>query len=277
MILETNITNFFSFWGKTVSTFYKVFNKITNVWYLEEINIECIVRLKKVAEVCYHREISIFMKITLRKTLELKHKQIAFLASIFFLFNYLNAQCTVNGPSKYISICGSKYTLTTGRSVTSSGLYADTAVSYKGCDSIFQVRLSLNAKPTASILLNSDRSQCLNGNSYSFDFSGNAITSGYSASWNFGDGGANATGASVSKTYSTSNTFKIVLSLTNDSGCVDTESYSVFVRPQPTVAFSVNNSNQCFKGNNFSFTNSSSISSGSLSYVWNFEMRRPWK
>jgi len=204
------------------------------------------------------------MKIKLNKQVQIGKKQIFLFLGILYFFNGIYAQCTVNGPSKFISKCGSSYTLNTGRKVTSSGLYTDSAISYQGCDSIFQVRLSLNPLPLASVTLSSDRSQCLTGNSYDFSFTGNALTSNYTASWNFGDGGALGTGASVTKSYSSANTFKAILTLTNDSGCVDTESYTVFVRPQPTVAYSVNNLKQCFKGNNFTFTNASGISSGSF-------------
>ncbi len=210
------------------------------------------------------------MKIKLNKQVQIRKKQAILFLGFLYFFNGIYAQCTVNGPSKFISKCGSSYTLNTGRKVTSSGLYTDSAIGYQGCDSIFQVRVSLNSLPLASIALSSDRSQCLTGNSYSFSFNGNALTSNYTVSWNFGDGSALGSGTSVTKSFSTANTFKTILTLTNDSGCVDTESYTVFVRPQPTVAYTVNNLNQCLKGNNFSFTNASGISSGSLSYLWSF-------
>ena len=126
------------------------------------------------------------MKIKRNTQVQIGKKQVILFLGFLYFFNGIYAQCTVNGPSKFISKCGSSYTLNTGRVVTSSGLYTDSAIGYQGCDSIFQVRLSLNSLPLASITLSSDRSQCLTGNSYNFSFTGNALTSNYTALMKFG-------------------------------------------------------------------------------------------
>lgn len=60
------------------------------------------------------------------------------------------------------------------------------------------------------------------------------------------------------------------LIVTNSFGCKDTAIITVANHPQPASGFSVNVAQQCFKGNSFSFTNSSSIASGTLTYQWNF-------
>ena len=48
------------------------------------------------------------------------------------------------------------------------------------------------------------------------------------------------------------------------------DSVIVKVNPKPQSSFTINNKAQCLNVNNFVFTNTSSISKGNLSYVWNF-------
>jgi gliding motility-associated-like protein len=59
--------------------------------------------------------------------------------------------------------------------------------------------------------------------------------------------------------------------ITNTIGCVDTSrSIQVIAYPQPIPGFTVNNLTQCLSGNSFVFTNTSTITPGTLSYSWNF-------
>lgn len=53
-------------------------------------------------------------------------------------------------------------------------------------------------------------------------------------------------------------------------GCsLSTADVNITVNPFPTVGFTTNNLNQCFNGNQFIFTDTSSIAFGTLSYNWN--------
>ncbi|MBI3233891.1 MAG: hypothetical protein HYZ42_07595 [Bacteroidetes bacterium] len=57
----------------------------------------------------------------------------------------------------------------------------------------------------------------------------------------------------------------------NDGVIGDTSNViEITVNPYPTVGYSVNNASQCLASNNFGFTNSSSIVSGSSTYMWDF-------
>jgi PKD repeat protein len=128
--------------------------------------------------------------------------------------------------------------------------------------------------PQANIGFNINNSnQCLLnlGVADTFKFT-NTTTGGsgtLSYSWNFGDGSTAVTGTNVSKTYTTAGSFKVVLTVTG-STCTDTLSKWVTVFPKPVVGFTANNLVQCFTNHTFNFTNTSSISSGTLSYIWNF-------
>ena len=59
--------------------------------------------------------------------------------------------------------------------------------------------------------------------------------------------------------------------VTDNLGCTDTSrTVNINLHPQPAAGFTINNTSQCISGNNFVFTNSSTISSGSLTFLWNF-------
>jgi gliding motility-associated-like protein len=63
----------------------------------------------------------------------------------------------------------------------------------------------------------------------------------------------------------------ITYTVAGNGGCADaTATQAVQVNPVPTANFSVNNATQCLSTNQFLFTNQTSISSGTLSYTWDF-------
>lgn len=60
------------------------------------------------------------------------------------------------------------------------------------------------------------------------------------------------------------------LVITNLGGCEARKSIKVSFTPRMIPAFSINTVSQCITTNSFNFTNTSTISSGTLSYLWNF-------
>jgi hypothetical protein len=57
----------------------------------------------------------------------------------------------------------------------------------------------------------------------------------------------------------------------NSNGCSDTSNtFKLSVLPNPKVGFTINNPIQCINGNNFLFSDTSSITSGTLTRKWNF-------
>ncbi|MFI5221500.1 MAG: PKD domain-containing protein [Bacteroidia bacterium] len=141
--------------------------------------------------------------------------------------------------------------------------------SNNGCqDSVIKI-IRVNAKPNAGFTINNN-SQCLNGNNFIFDDTSTASSGTLSRTWYFGTGINDTSTSSVSsKTYLSSGTYQVNL-ISNNQGCKDSAFNSVMVFPKPNVSFSQNNFAQCLSGNNFILNDTSTISSGTISRLWNF-------
>lgn len=125
--------------------------------------------------------------------------------------------------------------------------------------------------PTVSPTINNTNTfVCFKNNAITFD-DGSTLSSGtYSRKWFFGDGDS-STAATPTHSYAKDSSFyKVKLITTTDKNCITADSQEMYVYPSPIVGFSSNDSDQCRVGNSFTFTNSTTIKSGSLSYSWNF-------
>jgi PKD repeat protein len=87
--------------------------------------------------------------------------------------------------------------------------------------------------------------------------------------WSFGDG-ATASTINATHTYLTAGTYTVKLVTTSNNGCRDSIIRSVTVNPNPIASFNINNTTQCLTGNSFVFTNTSTISAGTLTHQWSF-------
>ena len=106
---------------------------------------------------------------------------------------------------------------------------------------------------------------CLNGNSFSFaNHLGNA--NGATYTWAYGDS-TFYTGYNGSHTYTAAGTYTVSVTATIDT-TVATYSQTVTVYPKPTVSY--NTIAGTGNGSSYTFNNTSSIASGSVSYAWNF-------
>ncbi len=112
--------------------------------------------------------------------------------------------------------------------------------------------------------------QCENENSFLFTDTSTISIGTLNRIWHLG---SNDTSNSMSKikVFNSPGNYNIKLVLTNSTGCKDSISKVITVNPKPIVGFTINNSVQCLKGNYFNFADTSVISSGSLTRLWNFE------
>jgi gliding motility-associated-like protein len=86
--------------------------------------------------------------------------------------------------------------------------------------------------------------------------------------WDFGDGGS-STAQNPMHTYTVSGSYPVTLSVTSDSGCVNTVTINnaVNVYPGPMAEFEPDPATQNILNPNFDFIN---LSSGALTYSWTF-------
>ena len=125
------------------------------------------------------------------------------------------------------------------------------------------------ASPVASFTTGTAGSQCLTGNSYSFTNTSSISSGTLTYSWDFGDG-STATSQDATHSYTAAGTYTVKLTATSANNCVHSTTATVTVYPKPTVAFTINTAEQCLTNNKFTFSNTSAISSGSITYAWNF-------
>lgn len=143
------------------------------------------------------------------------------------------------------------------------------AISNYFCSDSISKTVVVKPSPVADFSIN-DSIQCVKGNQFIFtDQTTGVISSNLSYNWDFGNN-QQSSNSSPSMVYSVDDTFLVKLVTTTNLGCVDSVTHNVYIYPNPNTQFTINDSNQCLSGNSFLLTNNSNISSGSISYNWNF-------
>jgi len=141
--------------------------------------------------------------------------------------------------------------------------------SNKGCKD--STTKSLSVFPQANLgFTTNDTDQCLKGNNFIFTNTSIIPIGTLSSSWNYGNGNISV-GVNGGQTYSTyANFYSVRLFTNSNNNCKDTLTKKAYLFYSPTPNFTINDSDQCLRGNKFIYTNSSTITSGSLTYTWNF-------
>ena len=111
--------------------------------------------------------------------------------------------------------------------------------------------------------------QCINGNNFMLNDTSIILSGAMTRLWDFGDT-TTSTNSFINKKYLQSGNFNVKLLLISNNNCSDSLTKTFTVYPQTNIGFIVNNLNQCLSGNNFLFTDTSTISSGTFLRNWNF-------
>lgn len=154
----------------------------------------------------------------------------------------------------------------------SAGIYVYKLIvtSDKNCSDTTTKSLRVASHPAAKFTINT-KVQCLRGNSYVY-----TNTSNYGADniasqkWSFGDASYDTAKNPMAKSYGSASTFNVYLAVKNKDGCPDTAFNSVDLKPMPKALIGVVDTALCVKYNNFKFSDRSTISSGSLTWNWDF-------
>lgn len=138
------------------------------------------------------------------------------------------------------------------------------ATSDKGCKDTLSQNITIYPYPVVSFTANS---MCLNSAVNFTNASSISVGSIASYNWNFGTGNT-SNQANPSFYYSTAGTYFVNLTATSNQGCVANVTNSITSYPMPVAGFTSANANACAQ--QYSFTNTSNINSGTLNYNWNF-------
>lgn len=125
--------------------------------------------------------------------------------------------------------------------------------------------LTIIPRPNAGFTVNA-LAQCISTNN--FIFSNTSTGSISSFNWSFGDGNT-AISNNAANVYTNPGIYNVTLIATGSNGCKDSSVIPVSVNSKPIAGFNVITDNLC-QGQTFSFTNTSTINIGSISYLWNF-------
>ena len=137
-----------------------------------------------------------------------------------------------------------------------------TTISNHGCSDMIIKAIRINEQPDLSFAANN---ACLTKVT-AFTQTISPAVSNYTLSWNMGDGNF-LSGNNPSHTYLAAGNYQVSATLTTDSGCVSSFTKILAVYPPPNVSFNFNN---VCSADSAAMVNLSSVSSGSLSYSWDF-------
>lgn len=191
-------------------------------------------------------------------------------------FKLVNQTSALNGKNvKYTWQFGdgsSSVSVNPVKSFTNAGVYTIRlkAINSNGCADSASQKVTVNADPKADFAINQS-GQCINNQQFEFKNNSTIAFGGGSMSfdWKYQDTSfSNSTNASSA--FAEVKTYTIKLVAKSTLGCSDSISKQIVVYPQPKADFTVNNSQQCLTNNQFNFTNNSTISSGTNTYVWNY-------
>ncbi|MCB9252929.1 MAG: PKD domain-containing protein [Flavobacteriales bacterium] len=142
------------------------------------------------------------------------------------------------------------------------------ALSDRGCyDSAIKM-VAVYPKPNPAFSV-ADSVLCLYLNDFAFTNRSGIKYGSMKYRWNFGDGNSD-TGLNVNHSYSADGVYNVNLKATSDLNCTDSISKQIIVGPMPNTDFSINDRGQCFRSQDFRFTNLSMINSGTVQSIWHY-------
>jgi len=138
-----------------------------------------------------------------------------------------------------------------------------------GCIDSFKSILEIYESPFVDYMVNKD-SQCFVGNDFVFTNTSNIGTGTLQYTWYFGDNSDSALTRDAQHTYLLEQGFTVKLNVESNKGCTDSIEQNMVVMPNPVASFSITDSSQCLITNSFQFNNTTVVSSGTFSSVWDF-------
>lgn len=149
--------------------------------------------------------------------------------------------------------------------VLQSGTYHATLFNLSGCSLSTETR-SFIINPAPGFDIN-DTIQCFTGNAFVFTNTSSITLGTLQYNWDLGDGNL-STDIDVNHSYAAPGIYLVKLLVTSDKGCKDSISFTVEVNENPVAGFTTNADELCFTNHQFIFDNTSTLTSGTLHYLW---------
>ena len=134
------------------------------------------------------------------------------------------------------------------------------------CKDSIESTIILFPNPEAYFTVN-DSTQCVRGNVVNFTNASKIKSGTYSSSWSFGDLKTSSL-TSPSNSYANAGIYTVRLILNSVQNCKDTMDKPITIYHQPKAQFTISDSTQCLKANNFLFTQTATIAQGSINHIW---------
>jgi gliding motility-associated-like protein len=151
--------------------------------------------------------------------------------------------------------------------MTDSGSYSVIASSDYCSDTAAQI-LTVHQNPVVDYSVNV-ANQCFKNNSFVFANNSSVANSSLSYTWLFDDNTSTTT-ISPTKNYASFGVYDVKLIALSNHLCSDSTSKTMNVYENAVPDFDITEDSVCFKGNSFEFINSSTLSSGTMDYEWQF-------
>ncbi len=187
-------------------------------------------------------------------------------------FNYISTSSIASGTMTYQWSFGD----TTFSNATNPSKKYNTVANYlvkltvnsnNNCKDSITKQMVVYPNTNVSFNIN-DSDQCLNGNL--FKYNNTSVSAGtYTSTWQYGNGN-NSNQFNGISAYANAGSYSVSLSTITSNNCKDTLTKKITVFASPQISFAANDTDQCLRNNQFKLSNTSSIQSGSLSFVWNF-------
>lgn len=139
----------------------------------------------------------------------------------------------------------------------------------KGCKDTFEKNIYLQSHTNSNFTINNNL-QCFKNNSFDFVNTTNANGNSFTNEWLLGDNTTASTIQISNKNYATFTDSTLVKLITTTAfGCKDTVGKKIYLVHSPVANFSINDSTQCLRWNQFKFTNTTILNKGNIIYKWN--------
>jgi len=134
------------------------------------------------------------------------------------------------------------------------------------CNSQSILKTTIGALQKTDFQINSN-TYCLSGNTHQITNKSTIAFGTLTYEWSMGDGQTFTT-KDVTHSYSNPGKYVIRLITRSNTGCTDSLSKEIEIFPSPITKFSLNDSTQCFDGNNFTTKNLTQTNGLTSTYTW---------